>query len=42
MGDTVLVKPNERIPTDGFVTEGESAVNQAPVTGEFAERVTST
>jgi Cd2+/Zn2+-exporting ATPase len=34
VGDTVIVKPNERIPADGFVTEGESAVNQAPVTGE--------
>ncbi|TKX71228.1 heavy metal translocating P-type ATPase, partial [Halorubrum sp. GN11_10-6_MGM] len=26
-GDTVIVKPNERIPADGFVTQGESAVN---------------
>ncbi|HKL87462.1 MAG TPA: heavy metal translocating P-type ATPase, partial [Salinibacter sp.] len=34
VGDTVIVKPNERIPSDGFVTKGESAVNQAPVTGE--------
>ncbi len=34
IGDTVVVKPNERVPTDGFVTGGESAVNQAPVTGE--------
>ncbi|MFB6272858.1 MAG: heavy metal translocating P-type ATPase, partial [Salinibacter sp.] len=34
VGDTVIVKPNERIPADGFVTDGESAVNQAPVTGE--------
>ncbi|MFB6230635.1 MAG: heavy metal translocating P-type ATPase [Salinibacter sp.] len=34
IGDTVIVKPNERIPADGFVTDGESAVNQAPVTGE--------
>ena len=33
-GDTVIVKPNERIPADGFITQGESAVNQAPVTGE--------
>ena len=33
-GDRVRVKPNERIPADGFVVEGESAVNQAPVTGE--------
>ncbi len=32
--DTVIVKPNERIPADGVVVEGESAVNQAPVTGE--------
>ena len=33
-GDTVLVRTNERLPADGFVTGGESAVNQAPVTGE--------
>jgi Cd2+/Zn2+-exporting ATPase len=34
VGDEVLVKPNERLPADGFVVAGESAVNQAPVTGE--------
>jgi len=34
VGDTVIVKPNERIPADGVVVTGESAVNQAPVTGE--------
>lgn len=34
VGDTVLVKPNERFPADGFVTKGESSVNQAPITGE--------
>ena len=34
LGDTVIVKPNEQIPADGIVTKGESAVNQAPVTGE--------
>jgi len=34
IGDTVIVKPNERIPADGVVVEGESAVHQAPVTGE--------
>ena len=33
-GDTVVVKPDERIPADGFVLEGASSVNQAPVTGE--------
>ena len=33
-GDIVLVKPNERLPADGVVAAGSSAVNQAPVTGE--------
>ncbi|MBI5667632.1 MAG: heavy metal translocating P-type ATPase [Chloroflexi bacterium] len=34
IGDTILVKPGERIPMDGEVTAGESGVNQAPITGE--------
>ena len=34
VGDTVIVKPNERIPADGFVLSGTSSVNQAPLTGE--------
>jgi len=34
IGDTVLVKPNERLPADGFVVAGASAVDQAPITGE--------
>lgn len=34
VGDRVRIKPNERIPADGFIVDGESAVNQAPVTGE--------
>ena len=33
-GATVRVKPGGRIPLDGTVTAGASAVNQAPVTGE--------
>ena len=33
-GDIVRVRPNERLPADGFVIEGQSAVDQAPVTGE--------
>ncbi|MDF1849504.1 MAG: heavy metal translocating P-type ATPase [Verrucomicrobiales bacterium] len=33
-GDTVIVKPDERVPADGFVTKGEGSVNQAPITGE--------
>jgi len=34
VGDVVLVKPNERMPADGFLVLGTSSVNQAPVTGE--------
>ncbi|MFB6192381.1 MAG: heavy metal translocating P-type ATPase [Haloarculaceae archaeon] len=34
VGDVVAVRPGERIPTDGEVVEGHSAVNQAPITGE--------
>ncbi len=34
VGDIVLVKPNERLPADGFLVLGSSSVNQAPVTGE--------
>jgi Cd2+/Zn2+-exporting ATPase len=34
VGDLVLVRPGESIPVDGVVTEGESTVNQASITGE--------
>ncbi|MFV1979880.1 MAG: heavy metal translocating P-type ATPase, partial [Rhodothermia bacterium] len=34
IGDTCIVRTNERIPCDGFVVKGVSSVNQAPVTGE--------
>ena len=33
-GDLVLVKPGQRVPVDGIVTEGESSVNEAMLTGE--------
>ena len=33
-GDLVVVKPADRLPVDGTVAEGRSAVNQAPITGE--------
>lgn len=34
VGDLVLVKPNSRLPADGFVVEGQSSVDQASITGE--------
>ncbi len=33
-GDRVLVKPGERIPTDGRIVEGRTTVNEAMLTGE--------
>ena len=33
-GDVILIPPGERIPMDGEIRSGESAVNQAPITGE--------
>ena len=34
MGDMILVKPGERVPLDGIVTEGNSYVDTAALTGE--------
>ena len=32
--ETLIVKSGARVPLDGVVTSGESAINQAPITGE--------
>ncbi len=34
VGDVLLVRPGDRIPLDGTVEEGESALDTAPITGE--------
>lgn len=34
IGDIIIVRPNERLPADGFLIKGSSSINQAPVTGE--------
>lgn len=36
IGETIIVKPGEKIPLDGVIIEGESSVNQAALTGESA------
>jgi len=35
-GYRVLIKPGEKVPTDGEVVEGESSINEAMITGESA------
>jgi Zn2+/Cd2+-exporting ATPase len=34
LGDQILVKPGELVPTDGLILEGHSTLNQASITGE--------
>ncbi len=34
VGDQILVRPGDRIPMDGVIVEGQSDINQAPITGE--------
>ncbi len=33
-GDTILVKPGEKVPADGLIIEGESYLNESMLTGE--------
>jgi len=34
LGAVMIIRPGDRFPLDGIVTEGRSDVNQAPITGE--------
>ncbi|MBD1854810.1 MULTISPECIES: heavy metal translocating P-type ATPase [Leptolyngbya] len=34
VGDEIIVRPGELIPTDGVIVEGYSTINQAAITGE--------
>ncbi|MBR5036970.1 MAG: cadmium-translocating P-type ATPase [Prevotella sp.] len=38
VGDTILVKPGEKIPLDGVVTEGSTTLNTMALTGESMPR----
>ena len=38
VGETILVRPGERIPLDGTVLEGQSSLNTAALTGESMPR----
>lgn len=33
-GDVMIIRPGEKIPTDGYVVDGKSSVNESMVTGE--------
>ncbi|MFC4171545.1 heavy metal translocating P-type ATPase [Microvirga sp. GCM10011540] len=34
VGDVIAVRPGDRVPADGMIVSGESAIDEAPVTGE--------
>ena len=38
VGDTIIIKPGEKIPLDGVVVSGESVVDTSALTGESAPR----
>ena len=42
VGDTILVKPGEKVPLDGVVTEGSTTLNTMALTGESMPREAAT
>jgi Cd2+/Zn2+-exporting ATPase len=38
VGETIIVRPGERIPLDGIISEGQSALNTVALTGESMPR----
>ncbi len=38
VGDVILIRPGDRIAADGAILSGESAIDEAPVTGESVPR----
>ncbi len=42
VGDTLLIKPGEKIPVDAVVTDGQSSLNTAALTGESLPRRVAT
>ncbi|TXN07929.1 cadmium-translocating P-type ATPase [Methylobacterium sp. WL103] len=38
IGQTVLVRPGDRVPADGEVTDGASSLDESPITGESVPR----
>ncbi len=41
IGETIVVKPGEKVPLDGIITEGESSLNTSALTGESLPREVS-
>ena len=38
IGDVIMVRPGDRVPADGVIVSGESAIDESPVTGESVAR----